>query len=158
MKLTPITPEERERRWARYARKVEAPPPPPVLNLGTVLDVGTTVFFIFRGRAYGVPPLPWRQGEAILAAKQEAASVGRLLTDQNTPTYYRALRRLQDLAWANTRPVGRLRRLAKRLGLHPNPFRAATDQQLVQLADFFLARRMTSAGLRLVESFERATS
>lgn len=153
--ITPLPREERERAWReKYGAEEEAEPKEPAprpLNLRAVLDLGNLVFFNFRGRAYGVPPLPWREGEALLDAKLEMARAGYFITDESRAGYYGGLRRIAQILWRNTRPVGRIRRLRKRLGLLPNELLDATDVQLVQLADFYSARRMTSVGLGLPE-------
>jgi hypothetical protein len=121
-------------------------PPPRPLNLAHVLDLGNTVFFYFQGRAYGIPPLPWQQGEAILDAWLEARELGQIDSREKAGPYFRVIARLQKLLWKNCRPVGRFRRLLKRLGLHPNPFRRATEGELAELAVFILGLRMRSSG------------
>jgi len=127
---------------------VDPGPAPRPLNLDAVLDLGNTCYFLFRGRAYGVPPLPWRAGELLLDAKLEAMSIGRLVDREELPRYYASLRQLSRILWRHTRCVGRVRRLAHRLGIMRNPYRNASDQQLVELVDFFLGRRMSRGDLR----------
>lgn len=156
MKLTLIPPEERERRWARVRPPPEQRPTPPPLNLDAVLEIGEAVYFTFRGRPYGVPPLPWREGERILNARLTLTEIGRELPDgtrvierEHMQEYYRHLRTLQDVLWDNTRTVGTVRRFLRRLRLARNPYRQATETEIVKLADFFFGRRMSSTGIRL---------
>ena len=145
--LQPLTRDEMKARWARVQRPRPKPTPPPrPLNLSQVLDLGNTVFFTFRGRAYGIPPLAWRQGEAILDAWLEAREMGDLDHREKTGPYFRIIARLQKLLWKNCRPVGRIRRFLKWIGLHPNPFRKATEGELAELAVFMLGRRMRWSG------------
>jgi len=113
-------------------------------NLAAVLDLGNAVYFTFRGRAYGVPPLPWAAGAALHALWTQALAYPSPLTAETQPAYYALIRQLPPLLWRYTRPVGAWRRLRRRLGLLRNPFRTASERELVELADFFLSRRMTS--------------
>lgn len=138
--------EEVKRRWAtkRPAPKKEAPPRP--LNLRHVLDLGELVYFTFRGRPYGIPPLAWREGERILDAYLELEAFQESLGRDDLPRYYDAMGRLQDALWATCRPVSRVRRLARWVGLAGNPFRRATERELVELALFILGRRTMSSG------------
>ena len=48
---------EASHRAARRARPAAQPSPRP-RNVEPVLSIGEMTFFQFRGRAYGVPPLP----------------------------------------------------------------------------------------------------
>ena len=148
LSLTPLTRDEMRARWARV-RRPERPKPKPqprALNTRAVLDLGNTVYFTFRGRAYGIPPLAWRTGEQILDIWLGLAEHGEELTRSALPGYYDGLRRLQGLLWSACRPVGRFRRLLYRLGLHSNPLRRATEGELVELAVFTLGRRMSPPG------------
>jgi len=115
-----------------------------IRNVGPVLDLGNTVFFTFRGRAFGVPPVPYQVGRAISAIWTEAVALGAVISEDKTPRYYELIASLPPLIWANSYPVGRWRRLRRRLGLFRNPFRKATEAELVDLAGFFRSRRMTS--------------
>jgi len=141
------TREEMEANWAKvnqHRPEPEAPVRP--LNLDQVLDLGNTVFFTFRGRAYGVPPLAWKAGERLMVAWQEAKAIGEINDPKKAAEYYRIMRRLQRLLWAHCRAVGPFRRLCKWLRIHPNPFRHATEEELVALALFTLGRRMSTSG------------
>lgn len=128
------------------ARSPEVPQAPR--NLGAILDLGNMVFFLFRGRPYGAPPLPWRAGQRLMDLWLQALRHRGDLTDQTAKHYYSVIAQLPALLWHLTSPVGRTRRILRALGLHRNPFRGATEQELVDLAAFFLARRrMSSIGL-----------
>ena len=150
MRATLVPREDMVRNWERVAPPPVEPsgPPPRALNLDHVMDLGNTIFFTFRGRAYGIPPLAWREGERILDAWLEAQTFGNQIERETLGPYYGVIRRLQRLVWKNTRPVGPLRRLLRKLHLHPNPFRRATEGEIAELAVFMLGRRMTS-GSRL---------
>lgn len=137
------------RRWgvepevARSAR-----PSPRPFNLGQVLDLGSTVYFSFRGRQYGVPPLPWRLGERMLVARTVAKEAAEAwVEDSNRSTlasYYESLEDVQTLLWEAIRPCGRIHRLMKRFHVARNPFRDVTERELVDLLDFVLGLRMRS--------------
>lgn len=160
MRATIVPRAEMVRNWQRVA-----PPPDPVsgpspraLNLDTVLDLGNIVFFTFRGRAYGIPPLAWRDGERLLDCWLEAQEIGMQLERNTLRQYYRCIANLQRLLWKNTRPTGPFRRLLRFLHLHRNPFRDATEGELAELAVFLLGRRTNAASrLPLAEAREPET-
>jgi hypothetical protein len=112
-------------------------------NVGAVLDLGNLQYYEFRGRAYGVPPVPYKVGQRILGPYLTLRAITQL-TPENSARYYAALAELPEPLWAHLRPVGRLRRALRRLGLLRNPLEGATDRDLMELADFFLQCRMKS--------------
>jgi hypothetical protein len=119
------------------------------LNVEPILSIGEMTYFQFRGRAFGVPPLPWKAGERLMDARIRALeAAGILSTDPYNRTvrkdYYKALGQLAACLWRNCRPAGKLPRLFRRLGLLRNPFASATDEELLEHADFFFSRRMKS--------------
>lgn len=120
-------------------------------NLQPILELGETTFFQFRGRAYGVPPLPWQAGQRLLDAYLRAVTAAAALALAPTDTgqrsaYYAALAELPPLLWRHTAMPGRLWRLAQRLGLLKNPFAGASEADLLSIADFFLQRRTRLSG------------
>ena len=136
-----------------WGRVMVAPPPdsvspslPRALNLEHVMDLGNRIYFTFRGRAYGIPPLAWREGEKILDAWEEAKRYPDLSERADRRKYFDAIRRLQKLLWANTVPTGPFRRLLNFFGLHTNPFKRATEGEIAELAVFTLGRRMKHPG------------
>lgn len=140
-----ITPrEEMVRNWERAMPPPEpaTDPLPRALNLERVLDLGNMVFFTFRGRAYGIPPLAWKEGEKILDLYLALGEFGNQLKRQDLKAYYDTIHRLQKLLWRNCRPSGPFRRLLRFLRLHRNPFKRATEGEIVELAVFTLGRRM----------------
>lgn len=129
-----------KRRRPREEAQAAAPVP---FNAQPVLDLGNLVYFLFRGRAYGVPPLGWRDGQRLHGIWTEARDLGEL-TAENTATYYGLIAQLPRLIRRLSFPCGKLRRLASRLRLIRNPFEQATERELVELAGLFLGRRLTS--------------
>ncbi len=128
-------------------------------NVESILSLGSIEFFEFRGRAFGVPPVAWKAGQALNALRMEAVDALEILkndpTDRDaTDAYYRAIPKIPGLLWANCTPAGVLARLWKRAPLlrlfQRNPFASASDGELLEYADFFLARRMKSGALSLV--------
>lgn len=120
-------------------------------NIEPVLSIGQTQFIHFRGRAFGVPPLPWQAGEALTDAHVTAIEALEILASNGKDrdalrSYYSALPRIAALIWANCYPTGKGRRFLKAIGLARNPFRRASDGELLEYSDFFLARRMKSGG------------
>jgi len=144
--IATITPRaEMVRNWQRDApppRPANTGPPPRALNLQNVLDLGNLTFFTFRGRAYGIPPLAWRQAELLLDCWLEIQRCGAMVNRENFQPYFRCMQKLQDLIWANCQPDRRWDRLLRWIGFYRNPFRKATEGELAQLAVFFLGRRM----------------
>lgn len=141
------TREEMDEAHRAYARRRGAPAPssgPAPLNTQAVLDLGNLVFFTFRGRAYGIPPLGWREGMRLTLLWTEALRYPTPLTPESAPSYYAVVEQLPPLLWSLVRPVGRIRRALKRFRLLRNPFFAASEGELVELAAFFLTRRGTS--------------
>ena len=137
--------------WARHREVRRAPSPPALANLDVVLDLGEMVYVTFRGKPYGVPPVGWRLGQQLLAARHAAMQAGAQLTPETTGKYYRALRRCASLCWGHLKPVRSRRtwtamaRWAKRWRLLRNPLHGATDREVVDLVDFCLRRRMVSS-------------
>ena len=144
MQATAVAREVMVENWRRAMPppSSNSQPPPRALNLDHILDLGNTVFFTFRGRAYGIPPLAWRQGEKILATWLEIQEVGATLKRDTLRPYYRLFHRLQKLLWRNARPTGPVRRLLRFFRLHRNPFLRATEGEIAELAVFMLGRRM----------------
>lgn len=138
---------QREANWAEHAKARALPAPATVpANMDTVLDLGDTMYRTFRGRAYGVPPVPWRLGARLLQLRFQAvqASNGGTLTAESLTPFYDTLGQLADLIWSHIRPTGKVRRMLKRLGLLRNPLTDATEAEIVALTDFLLTRRMAS--------------
>lgn len=141
-----FTPAQRAEMDARHAAARPAPEEPAMVrNVPLVMELGGTVYKTFRGRAFGVPPVPWKLGQQLHLLWIEALRFQGQLTTTTAPRYYAIIAQLPDLLWRCARPVGRTRRLLYRLGLHHNPFRRATEAELVELAGFFLALRMRSS-------------
>ncbi len=160
IEFRPLQPAEMARRHAaKGTRPAGSKAPkaeirPPVRNVEPILSIGDTEYFHFRGRAFGVPPLPWRAGQRIAELQARAlGAIERLSvkpTDERTRAdYYVALAQVPPLLWANCRPTGKWRRfLANRffrfIRFSRNPFDTASDRELLELLDFFSSRRMKS--------------
>ena len=126
------------------AKKPERP-----RNVEPILSLGEMTFFMFRGRAYGVPPLPWKVGQRLTEAHVRALEglshlAAHPFDAKGRKEYYSALGELARLLGRNCQPTGKLRRLLHSLRLFPNPFGKATDAEILEHADFFLSRRMKS--------------
>lgn len=159
IQFSPVQPDEMLRRHAKArarpaaATKTSAPID-RARNLEPILSLGDLDYVHFRGRAYGVPPLPWKEGQRISNAQARAINAITLLSqkptdDKTRAEYYKALGQLPDLLWRNCRPTGYFRRawangLFRFLRLAANPFDGATDRELLELTDFFSSRRMRS--------------
>lgn len=138
-------PEQVRKNWAAYreARKIVAPPRPRH-NFQPAMEFGDITYRVFRGRAYGVPPLPWKRGEKLLKTWLDLEAISSPIKQNNLSQYYRLIGRLADLVWKSVTPVRPDLRLAWRLGLLRNPFRKATEGEIVEFALFLLGRRTTT--------------
>lgn len=118
----------------------------PMRNGRAVLDLGNLTYFTFRGAAYGVPPVGWQLGQRLALVWNELEEFNdQPLTRPKAALYFALMGKIPAVLWPRCRPVGRWRRCLKRLGLLRNPFRAATEVELIELVSFFLGRRMMSS-------------
>lgn len=149
--IRPTDPGQVKEAWAGHRRKerdaqAKQPPPPRPRNVRAILDLGTLTYFTFRGRMYGVPPLPWRQGQLLMDAYLELRGFGEEITEKNHKQYYACIARMAKIIWKNTRMVGRFMRTMKKLRLLRNPFERANDNELLEVAVFYLRLRTTRTG------------
>jgi hypothetical protein len=144
-------------REAHYRKRAPAAAPrPKSQNFAPVLAFGDIEAFLFRGRAYGVPPLPYKAGLELLELWTEASDLGSNMSHAVARRYGAIIRRIAVLLWKHTRVVGKGRRMLRRLGLFRNPFAEATEAELVDLAARFLARRRhTITGPRTTGTADR---
>lgn len=145
--IRPTPRDEVQARWEkRRARhrtdRSQQPPPPRPQNVQQVLDLGSLVYFRWRGRTYGVPPLPWKDGAALLDAYLEAQNLGERITRKNALEYYKTLERMSHIMWRCSRPVGLVRRFLKKVKALRNPYLKASESEIGELAVFFLGCRM----------------
>lgn len=154
------TPREEMYRAHGLDESGRAPEEPPKRhrNVREVLDLGTVTYISFRGRQYGVPPLPWKEGERLLDAYLEVREFEGDLAREDLRRYFDAVERIAKILWKNVRPLGFARRFLKRLRLLRNPFRDATEGEIGELAVFFLGRRTRSSGFAPPARAPRATS
>lgn len=146
--------DERSRAAQAARRPVRgAPRTPPIRNIEAVLTLGDTSYFSFRGRPYGVPLVPWQVGERLAeiqaravdhALEMEADARASRADRGAMAAYFDAISELPPILWRNSFPCGRVRRLLRRLGMLRNPFAAATERELMELAAFFLKCRTRS--------------
>lgn len=154
MRIRVAQPEEM---LARH-RKVRAREPkrtqPKPRNVRVVLTLGDTEFITFRGRAYGVPPVPLKEAKRLehhrARALEASASVVRAVRLQRQDTgaegdYWAHMAALQEVLWKLSYRPGIVARWLRRLGLARNPFRDASEAEIMELTAFFSLRRMRSA-------------
>lgn len=151
---TPVVEMERRARRTTAARRATSPASSlAAKNVEALFSIDATAFFSFRGRPYMVPPLPYRVGERLLELHTRAGEAGMRMQraaaedviDRGALSdYFDALRQLPGVLWANCAPASRVLRLLRRLGVLRNPFRLANERELMEMTDFFLARRTRS--------------
>lgn len=144
-------------------RTIAKAPAARLRNVEPILSLGELEFVHFRGRAYGVPPLPWKAGQQLLDARLRAIDATAVLArDPRDPemrtAYFKALAKISALLWRNCHPTGKVRRFLRRLGLLQNPWANASEWELLEHADFFVSRRMKSGVPARPASLTRATS
>lgn len=141
-------PDVMRERWTTFRAESVAGsaegPPPRSQNVRAILDLGELIFFTFRGRGYGVPPLPWKEGERLLDVWLQIRAFGDEIDEEKVDDYFSALRRLARILWRNTRPPGPWLRLLKLLGILRNPYLRANERELAEAAVFFLGLRTRS--------------
>ncbi len=148
MRIVPLSRSDMEANHARAngngKKKKALPRTMRPWNVEIVLDLGNVVFFHFRGRAYGMPPLPWRAGQRLMALWLDATKFSAPLTEQTVDDYFKVVRQIPPILWKNCYPASRLLRLLRRFGMLRNPFARASEQEVLEYANFFLQRRMRS--------------
>jgi|SRR5687767_1404604 len=146
-----VPPEVVESNWARWRAKRQAQrpqaPAPRTQNVQHVLDMGNTVFFIFQGRPYGVPSLPYKAGLQFVEIGAELDRFQKGLQRKDLPEYRQILSRLARLIWRHCHPTG-FRRVLRFFGLMRNPFEQATEAELGERLRFFDMCRKRSSEIR----------
>lgn len=146
-----VSPEQIDANWARWrrARLAQRPqvPAPRTQNVQHVLDMGNTIFFIFQGRPYGVPALPYKAGLQFVEVQADLERFQKGLPRKDLPEYRQILDRLARLIWRHCYPTG-FRRVLRALGLMRNPFEGATEAELGERLRFFDQCRTRSSDLR----------
>src|SRR6185369_16519049 len=57
---------------------------PAVRNIEPILTLGETRYFMFRRRAFGVPPLPYKKGQQMLVMHMRALALASILRSKGT--------------------------------------------------------------------------
>jgi hypothetical protein len=123
------------RRWRATQRRSQVPAPRPQ-NVPPVLDMGNTLFFVFQGRPYGVPSLPYKAGLQFVEIQGDLEPFQKGLHRKDLPEYQQILSRLARLIWRHCYPTG-FRRVLRFFGLMRNPFDGATEAELGERLRFF---------------------
>jgi hypothetical protein len=122
---------------------------PTLKNTILVADLGGERELLFRYARYRVPPVPFALGSILQSLYRRLQQLpvdleAGELTAQAAMREHRGLaRRAVDIFPRLVRPRGRLHRLLWHV--LPNPFRAASRQEVWELLGFFLASQMTSS-------------
>lgn len=109
------------------------------LDLVLRLDDGRKIEF--RGRHYGVPPVPWDVSGQVLAAQQWWSDLEKDAASPQWPSLYREVARLFKLICF---PVSRVRRLL--WPLTPSPLLKATHLEVARALGFFSTFRRLDRG------------
>lgn len=137
MKITPR--QEVERRWREHdLKRIEAgrrKHEKRIRNLGLVLRLEGGRRLEFRGRQYGVPPVPWSVAVRVQSAVEQMAelrSAGPAARWQDWAKVYREVSRLFKLATVPRHPVQRLL-----WRWWPSPMLRATPREVGEALSFF---------------------
>lgn len=150
MPVKPWTDDRRARvREAIVAEEARrpAPPRPEVVNTAEAAALDDPAYRIYRGRVYRVAPIPYKAGLRLhrgVDAYREATKAGSQEGQEA------ALDGLVSLYRQLARPIGWRRLVAWAL---PNPFRHASEKEIIALADFFWTCR---TGQSLLDSAPQA--
>lgn len=121
---------------------------PEVRNIEPVLTLGEVRYFAFRRHTYGVPPLPYKRGHAMLGVYTRTLALTKLIAERGDKSledeYYRNLDWFKSMFWRHGFRTGKMMRLMRRLHLLRNPFAMATEKEVLEIADFFLKGRTKS--------------
>jgi hypothetical protein len=147
MLLTLVPKDEVARRHAEARKELEARAPKvsqQPRNLPPVLALGNIEYHVFRGRPFGIAPVPYQEGTKLASLWIEAGELGNVLTGSTVVRYREIIDELATLLWELTRTVGPFKRLLRRLDLLRNPYRQATEREILELVGKFHARRFTT--------------
>ncbi len=119
-------------------------------NVKAVLSLGDTRYVTVRSLGmFAIPPVPFKAGQIVmtiytdtLIAANTAITTG---TKESQQEYFALLGRLARVLHKHMRPVGLVKRNLWRFGLTRNPFRQCSEQELKDIAQFFLLGRMRSS-------------
>jgi len=129
-----------------------------------VLSLGSTRYFTFRGATFACPPVPFKLGQKVLTLYLETTSLAQSAAKGNKQDgikYFGRLRELVKVMWPHIRPARRWKRWTKFLHIYRNPFRHASDLEVLDVTNFFLQGRMKSSVQSLetsLDSLETRTS
>lgn len=129
-------------------------------NVEEVLSLGSIRYITFNDRTFRIPPVPYKKGQKvlnlqikILADAKQVALTGDKIAMQ---AFYKKHREMAKLLWSHIRPMGKINRLLWRCGLTKNPFTVASEQEMKDIVDFFLAARMMSSVRSISETEAQA--
>lgn len=161
MRITPTPEHVIAKRWKDYyERRIERGERKHknrVRGLDLVMRVGEGRKLEFRGRHYGVPPVPWAVAPLVLAAQERWSALEAEPQSKEWSALYAEVARLFKLICL---PESRVRRLFWRLT--PSPMRSASHLEVARALGFFSTFRRLDRGESpqaiLADLFPPATS
>lgn len=113
---------------------VPAPEPVGVVNGPEAIAIGETALFFYDGAAYVLPSIPWQDGLRM-------NEIVRCITsrDRKEDEVRAAFEQATEMMFRLSEPASSLRFIPR--ALRRNPFRNASESEVVALLDFFWKRR-----------------
>lgn len=119
-------------------------------NVKPVLSLGETRYVTVRRLGtYAIAPVPFKLGQLVMTLYTDALIAANThIADGSAKTqreYFNLLGRLAVALHKHMRPIGQFRSTLWHLGLSRNRFKQCSEQELKDIASFFLQGRMRSS-------------
>jgi len=118
---------------------------PKQANSGYSFELGGAVHFVFRGRTYRVNPLPWKEGQRLSDLYDRIQRASEEVAEGSKEEYRAALEQLPRFIWRNVQSSSPILRILRRVGVVRNPFKTASEGELISLLYFLSSCRMRSS-------------
>lgn len=147
MPIEPIRPEVLEATQEKLKAELLPAAPRSVANTDSVLSLGTDTRFVYRLRPYMTLPVTFRLGAELQKLRIAMIATSALMEDSESAVdeYAAYSQQVVELIWRVSIPATPIPALKKKLRLARNPFRDATDGEVMHLINFFLNLRMMSS-------------
>lgn len=131
--------------WPRFSEQKAAADPRVPVNTHALFTMGTDAFYEYRGQALRIPPVPAVAGAELFRAVAALRVIGEGAgdVDEIVDRFIEATREIERRCTALIRPLRLRDKIARRFGKW-RPLRDASNDELRELSDFLLRRRVMS--------------